>query len=101
MRTCPNCESKAVSATSTLAASLQSPSYCSNCGSELVSSLQGAALIFASALVGIAAGFYFSSYAIGIVTFVVLSCSVLLTPLKARDDDAAAFRKKLGDVSDR
>ena len=101
MRTCPTCKSRAVSATSTLAASLQSPSYCSNCGSGLVSSLQGTTLIFASALVSIAAGFYFSSYTVGIVTSVVLSCSVLLVPLKARDDDAVAFRKKLGEVSDR
>ncbi len=101
MRSCPDCESRSINASAILAASLQSPSYCSSCGSELVSPLRGDAVIFAAALVGISFGFYFSSYAVGILTTIVASCSVLLAPLKARDDDAIAFRNKLREFNDR
>lgn len=67
----------------------------------MVSTIRGETIICTSALVGLIAGLYFQSYAVGIFMVLIGLCLALFVPLKSADGDSVAFRKSLRDSKGR
>jgi hypothetical protein len=78
-----------------MAAALDSPSYCSNCGAGVKAALPASLVLSIATVVGFAVGFAASSVTLGVLAGLFISCIFLVLPLKAADNDPIAYRRKL------